>query len=145
MMSKPFEQEREDAKMRIAPIKTERDYDAALAEIGHLMDAEPGSLRGDRLDVLVTLVEAYEARHWAIEPPDPIDAVKLRMAQRGLNRKDLARILGGSGRVSEILNRKRSLSVTMMRRLRTELDIPAESLLRSEAKGRRTGARRRTP
>lgn len=120
--------------MKIAPIKTESDYDATLAEIDKLMDAEPGTPRGDRLDVLVTLVEAYEARHWAIDPPDPIDAIKLRMEQRGLNRGDLARILGGSGRVSEILNRKRALSVSMMRRLRRELDIPAESLLRVQKK-----------
>ena len=127
--------------MRIAPVKTEANYDATLAEIDRLMDAEPGTPRGDRLDVLVTLVEAYEAKHWAIDPPDPIDAIKLRMEQRGLNRGDLARILGGSGRVSEILNRKRSLSVAMMRRLRHELDIPAESLLRAEKKA---SARRRT-
>ena len=117
--------------MRIAPIKTEADYDAALVEIDRLMDAEPRTPRGDRLDVLVTLVESYEARHWAIEPPDPIDAIKLRMEQRGLKRSDLARILGGSGRVSEILNRRRGLSLLMMRRLRRELDIPAESLLRT--------------
>ena len=117
--------------MRIAPIKTEVDYDAALAEVDRLMDAESGTPRGDRLDVMVTLVEAYEAKHWAIDPPDPIDAMKLRMEQRGLSRGDLARLLGGSGRVSEILNRKRSLSVAMMRKLRVELDIPAESLLRS--------------
>ena len=126
--------------MKIAPIKNETDYDVALVEIDRLMDAEPGTSRGDRLDVLVTLVEAYEARHWAIDPPDAIEAIKLRMEQRGLDRSDLARILGSSGRVSEILNRKRPLSVSMMQRLRSELDIPAESLLGPR---KRTDAQRR--
>ena len=116
--------------MKIAPIKSELDYDAALAEIDRLMDAEPNTSRGDRLDVLVTLVEAYEAKRWVIDPPDPIDAIKLRMEQRGLTRRDLERILGGRGRVSEILNRRRGLSVEMMRRLHQELAIPAESFLR---------------
>jgi HTH-type transcriptional regulator / antitoxin HigA len=115
--------------MRVGPIKSETDYDAALAEIDRLMDAEPDTPRGDRLDVLVTLVEAYEAKRWAIEPPDPIDAIKLRMEQRGLSRRDLERILGSRGRVSEVLNRRRGLSVEMMRRLHQELAIPAESLL----------------
>ncbi len=116
--------------MKIAPIKSELDYDAALAEIDRLMDAEPNTSRGDRLDVLVTLVEAYEAKRWVIDPPDPIDAIKLRMEQRGLTRRDLQRILGSRGRVSEIQNRRRALSVEMMRRLHQELAIPAESFLR---------------
>lgn len=114
----------------IAPIRAERDYNAALKEIERLMDAAAGTPDGDRLDVLVTLVEAYEARHWAIDPPDPIDAIKIRLEQRGLPRSYLQNILGGSGRVSEILNRKRPLSVDMMRRLHVELDIPAGSFLR---------------
>ena len=102
--------------MDIKPIKTEADYDAALREIDRLMDAELDTARGDKLDVLVTLVEAYEEKHWAIRPPDPIEAIKLRMEQRGLSRTELGRILGcSSGRVSEILNRKRPLSVGMMR------------------------------
>ena len=124
--------------MKIAPIKSEADYDAALADIDRLMDAEPNTPRGDRLDVLVTLVDAYEAK--PIDPPDPIEAIKLRMEQRGLDRNDLARILGSTARVSEILNRKRALSVSMMRRLRSELDIPAESLLgaRPQTMGRRS-------
>jgi HTH-type transcriptional regulator/antitoxin HigA len=128
--------------MRIAPIKSEADYNDALAEIDRLMDAEPNTSRGDRLDILVTLVEAYEAKHWAIEPPDPIDAIKIRMEQRGLTRRDLQRILGGSGRVSEILNRRRA-SVEMMRRLHRELAIPAESFLlthRSRGGTRRAAA-----
>jgi len=115
--------------MRITPIKTEADYEAALADIDGLMDAEPDTPRGDRLDVLVTLVEAYEERVWRIDPPDPIEAIKLRMEQRGLTRNDLRRILGPSGRVSEVLSRKRPLSVAMMRRLHAELDIPAESFM----------------
>lgn len=119
--------------MKIAPIKTESDYDAALAAIDRLMDAEPNTPRGDRLDVLVTLVEAYEAKRWAVAPPDPIEAIELRMEQRGLTRRDLQRILGGSGRVSEILNRRRPLSVEMMRRLHRELAIPAESFMHPPA------------
>src|SRR5439155_14037017 len=100
----------------IKPIKTEADYDAALAEIATLMDAEPGTPEGDRLDVLVTLVEAYEAKHWRIDPPDPIAAIKLRMEQRGLTRHDLEKILGSKSRVSEVLNRKRPLTLEMIRR-----------------------------
>ena len=116
--------------VRIAPVRTEADYDEALREIERLMDAKPGSARGDRLDVLVTLVEAYEQRRWRIDAPDPIDAIKIMMEERGLTRRDLEKLLGSSGRVSEILNRKRSLSVEMMQRLHAELAIPAESFLR---------------
>lgn len=128
--------------MKLKPIRSEADYDAALAEIDRLMDAEPGTGRGDRLDVLVTLVEAYEARVWAVDPPDPIDAIKLRMEQRGLTRRDLEPILGSSGRVSEVLNRRRPLSLEMMRRLHVRLGIPAESFLL--APKRRAGTRGRT-
>lgn len=125
--------------MDIAPIKTEADYAAALAEVDRLMDAKPSTPRGDRLDVFVTLIEAYEAKRWAIEAPDPIEALELRMAQRGLTRGDLQRILGSpSGRVSEILNRKRPLSIEMMRRLHTKLDIPAESFMRPVKRSRST-------
>ena len=116
--------------MKVSPVRNETDYDAALREIDRLMDAEPGTPRGDRLDVLVTLVEAYEQHRWSIDPPDPIDAIRIRMAERGLSRRDLEGILGSSGRVSEILNRKRSLTVEMMRRLHVELGIPAESFMR---------------
>ncbi|HEU6452262.1 MAG TPA: helix-turn-helix domain-containing protein [Gemmatimonadaceae bacterium] len=129
--------------MDIKPIKTEADYDAALREIDRLMDAELDTARGDKLDVLVTLVEAYEEKHWAISPPDPIEAIKLRMEQRGLSRTELGRILGcSSGRVSEILNRKRPLSVGMMRKAHTELNVPAESLLLSR-QGMRSKGRKR--
>lgn len=130
--------------MDIEPIKTEADYEAALLEIDHLMEAEPDTPSGDRFDVLVTLVEAYEAKHWAISAPDPIVAIKLRMEQRGLTRADLGRILGSSsGRVSEILNGKRPLSVEMMRKAHSALDIPAESLLRSRRQTR-SSSRKRT-
>ena len=115
--------------MTIKPIKTERDYQKALKEIERLWDAKPNTPKGDRLEVLVTLVEAYEQRHYKVEPPDPVDAIKFRMEQLGLKSSDLAKILGGRSRVSEVLNRKRKLTVDMMRSLRKRLDIPAESLL----------------
>ncbi len=113
----------------IKPIKTEADYDVVLAEIDTLMDAEPGTPGGDRLDILVTLVEAYEAKHWQISPPDPIAAIELRMQQKGLTRLDLEKILGSRSRVSEILNRKRPLTLDMIRRLHSLWGIPAESLI----------------
>jgi HTH-type transcriptional regulator/antitoxin HigA len=122
----------------IKPIKTEADYDTALAEIATLMDAEPGTSEGDRLDVLVTLVEAYEAKHWRIDPPDPIEAIKLRMRQRELSRRDLEKVLGSKSRVSEVLNRKRPLTLEMIRRLHSLWRIPAESLIRPTARKRRS-------
>ncbi len=115
--------------MTIKPIKTERDYRKTLKEIEGLWDAKLNTPKGDRLDVLVTLVEAYEQRHYKMEPPDPVEAIKFRMEQLGLKPSDLAQILGGRSRVSEILNKKRKLTVEMMRSLRKHLDIPAESLL----------------
>jgi HTH-type transcriptional regulator / antitoxin HigA len=120
--------------MQIKPIKTEQDYDAALVEIDRLMNASLGTWRGDRLDVLVILVEAYEATNWAIDPPDPIDAIKLRMEQRGLTRRDLEASLGGRGRVSEVLSRRRPLTLAMIRQLHARLGIPAESLIRPTAR-----------
>jgi len=115
--------------MTIKPIKTERDYHKALKEIEGLWDAKPNSPKGDRLEVLVTLVEAYEQKHFKVEPPDPVEAIKFRMEQLGLKPSDLAKILGGRSRVSEVLNKKRKLTVDMMRSLRKHLAIPAESLL----------------
>ena len=115
--------------MTIKPIKTERDYQTTLKEIERLWDAKPNTPKGDRLEVLVTLVEAYEQKHYKVEPPDPVEAIKFRMEQLGLKASDLAKILGGRSRVSEVLNRKRKLTVDMMRSLRKRLDIPAESLL----------------
>ena len=93
--------------MDVKPIKNESDYDGALAEVADLMDARADMPEGDGLDVLVTLVEAYEEKHWRVNPPDPIDAIKLRMQQRGLSRSDLEKMLGSKSRVSEVLNRKR--------------------------------------
>jgi HTH-type transcriptional regulator/antitoxin HigA len=119
--------------MTIRPIKTARDYRKALKEIDTLWDAKPNTPRGDRLDVLVTLVEAYEQKHYKVEAPDPVEAIKFRMEQLGLKPSDLAKILGGRSRVSEILNKKRKLTVDMMRSLRKHLAIPAESLLGVES------------
>lgn len=119
--------------MTIAPIKTKRDYERTLHRIEQLMDAKPGTKNGDELDVLTTLVEAYEAKHHAIYPPDPIEAIKFRMDQLGMTRKDLEAILGGRGRVSEILTKKRSLSLEMIRRLHCTLHIPLESLVGTAA------------
>jgi HTH-type transcriptional regulator/antitoxin HigA len=115
--------------MTIKPIKTGRDYRKALKEIDNLWDAKPNTSMGDRLDVLVTLAEAYEQKHYKVDPPDPIEAIKFRMEQLDLKPSDLAKILGGRSRVSEVLNKKRKLTVEMMRSLRKHLAIPAESLL----------------
>jgi HTH-type transcriptional regulator / antitoxin HigA len=121
--------------MDIHPIKTEQDYDAALSEVEQLMDAELESPDGDRLDVLVTLIEAYEAKHHPIAIPDPIDAIKFRMEQMDLSRKDLEPYIGSRARVAEILNRKRQLSLEMIRRLHEGLKIPAEVLIQSAKTG----------
>ncbi len=97
------------------------------------MDAKPKTKAGDELDVLTTLLEAYEAKHYAIYPPDPIETIKFRMDQLGMTRKDLEALLGGRGRVSEILSKKRSLSLEMIRRLHHKLHIPLESLIGTAA------------
>jgi HTH-type transcriptional regulator / antitoxin HigA len=115
--------------MTIKPIKTERDYQNTLREIEKLWDAKPNTAAGDRLDGLVTLVEAYEQKRYHIAPPDPVEAIKFRMDQLGLKASDLAKILGGRNRASEVLNKKRNLTVQMMRSLHKNLSIPAESLL----------------
>ena len=115
--------------MNIKPIKTESDYENALSEIDRLWGAESSTPRGDKLDILITLVESYERDHYPIGPPDPVEAIKFRMDQLGLSRKDLEAYLGSRGRVSEILNHKRDLSITMIRQLHSQLDIPLESLV----------------
>ena len=115
--------------MDIRPIRTEADYEATLAEVELLMDAEPGSPDSDRLDVLATLVAAYEKKHYPIPPPDPIAAIEYEMEKRGLSRHDLEPALGGSGRVSEILNRKRPLTLKMIREVRTRYGIAADILV----------------
>jgi HTH-type transcriptional regulator / antitoxin HigA len=115
--------------IEVKPIKTEKDYEEALAEIERLFDAEPGTPDGDRLEILATLVEAYENKHYAIPFPDPVEAIKYFLESRGLTRKDLEFYLGSRARVSEILNRKRPLSLEMIRRLHHGLGIPAEVLI----------------
>lgn len=125
--------------MKVRAIKTEQDYEIVLAEIEALMDAEPDTPEGDRLDVLTTLVEAYEAKHHAIDLPDPIEAIKVRMAERDLQRKDLEAMIGSRSKVSEVLSGKRPLSIAMIRRLHSMLGIPAEVLIQ-EARSRRRSA-----
>lgn len=117
--------------MNIKPIKTNADYQAALKEIESLFEATPNTPQGDRLEVLVTLVEAFEEQHYAIPAPDPVEAVLYHMESRGLTRKDLEPYIGNRARVSEILNRRRPLTLTMIRRLHSELGIPADALLKS--------------
>ncbi len=119
--------------MEIRPIRTEVDYDAALAEIERLFDAKPGTPEHDRLDVLTTLVEAYEAQHYPIPEPDPVEALKYYMESRGLSRTDLEPYIGSRARVTEVLNRKRPLSLNMIRRLYAGLGIPADVLVQPYA------------
>lgn len=115
--------------MEVRPIKTEEDYRAALAEIERLWDAAPGTTEEDRLDVLTTLVEAYEARRHPILPPDPIEALLYHMESRGMNRRDLEEYIGSRGRVTEVLNRQRPLTLGMIRRLHARLGLPANVLI----------------
>ena len=115
--------------MDIKSIRTEADYEAALKEIENLWGAEPGTPDSDRFEVLFTLVEAHEDQHYEILPPDPVEAIKHYMESRGLERKDLEPFIGTSGRVSEILNHKRPLTLNMIRKLNQGLGIPAEALI----------------
>ena len=112
------------------PIRSRADYRAAVAEVGRLWGARRGTRDGDRLDVLATLVDAYEAEHDPIDPPDPVEAIKFRMEQQGLSRKDLEPLIGTRTRVAEVLNRRRNLSIGMIRRLHARLGISAEILIR---------------
>lgn len=114
----------------VKPIRSEADYEAALAEVERLWGAKLGTPRGDRLDVLATLIDVYESEHYPMDPPDPIEAIKFRMEQQNLTRKDLEGILGTRTRVAEVLNRRRSLSINMIRRLHETLGIPADVLIR---------------
>ena len=122
--------------MEIKPIRTKADYRAALKEIETLMPARAGTPEGERLDVLVTLVEAYEKKHYHFDLPDPVEAIKFRMEQMALAPKDLVPMIGQINRVYEILNRKRPLTLQMIRRLHRELGIPAESLIKESAQRR---------
>jgi HTH-type transcriptional regulator/antitoxin HigA len=116
--------------MEIKPIKTKADYRAALKEIEGLMAAERDTPEGERLDVLATLVEAYENKHYRLDLPDPIEAVKFRMEQKGLTAKDLVPMIGRINRVYEVLSRRRPLTLAMIQRLHSGLGIPAESLIK---------------
>ncbi len=116
--------------MDIKPIKTKTDYQTVLKEIEALMDAKPRTSKGDRLEVLATLVEAYEAKHYSLDLPDPVEAIKYTMESKGLTVKDLEPMIGRSNRVYEILSRKRPLTLKMIWALHRKLGIPAESLVR---------------
>ncbi len=117
--------------MDIKPIKTEQDYQEALREVDRLIDAESNTPDGDKLDILVTLIEAYEEKNHPVPPPEPIEAILHQMESQGLSRKDLVPLFGSRSRVSEILNKKRSLSINMIRRLQDGLGISAEILIQS--------------
>ena len=115
--------------MDIRPIKTKRGYERALRRIETLMGAKPGTDEGDELEVLATLVDVYEEKHFPVDAADPVEAIRFRMDQQGLERKDLEAFIGSRHRVSEVLNRKRGLSLDMIRRLHTGLGIPLEVLI----------------
>ena len=118
----------------VRPIRSKRDYESALKEVARLWGAKSGTREGDRLDVLATLIDAYEAEHHPIDPPDPIEAIKFRMEQQGLTRRDLEALIGTRTRIAEVLNRKRGLSIGMIRRLHERLGISAEVLIRPSRK-----------
>ena len=117
--------------MNIRPIRNKADHRWALKEVERLWDANPGTPDGDRVDILVTLIETYEARHFPIAATDPISAINFMLDQKGLTRRDLEPAIGGRGRVSEVLNRKRPLTLAMVRALGKLLDIPAEILVQT--------------
>jgi HTH-type transcriptional regulator/antitoxin HigA len=116
--------------MKLKPIKTEADHEAALLEIERLWNAEEDTAEGDRLDILITLVEAYEEAHFPMDMPDPIEAIKFRLEQQGEDKKALIGIIGSRTRVHEVLRRDRALSLNMIRQLNEKLKIPAEILIR---------------
>jgi HTH-type transcriptional regulator / antitoxin HigA len=118
----------------VKPIRTNADYEGALNEVERLWGSKLGSRDGDRLDVLATLIDAYETEHFPIDPPDPIEAIKFRMEQQNLTRRDLEEIIGSRTRIAEVLNRKRGLSIGMIRRLHEHLGISADVLIRPSRK-----------
>jgi len=122
--------------MEIKPIREERDHDAALREIDRLWGAKTGTAKGDSLEVLLALVEGYERDHYPIDPPDPIDAIRFRLEQAGLDRRALTGVIGSRTRVYEVLRGDRPLTLAMIRRLHERLGIPAEVLIRPVAKKR---------
>ncbi len=115
--------------MQIRPIRSEADHEAAVARIAELISARPDTAEGEELDVLATLVDAYEAKHDSVDAPDPIAAIEFRMEQQQLTRKDLEPLIGSRARVSEVLMRKRTLTLAMIRRVRNELGISADVLI----------------
>lgn len=129
--------------MDIRPLRSEADYDAALIEIEHYFNAPPeaGTPEADRFDLLALVIGDFESKHWAIDAPDPVEAIKFRMEQRGYGQRDLAALLGSRSRASEILSRKRGLTMEMAWKLNLEWGIPAESLIRPSTS--RTEHRRR--
>jgi HTH-type transcriptional regulator/antitoxin HigA len=131
--------------MTIKPIRTEEDYKAALAEISRLMDAREDTEDFDRLDVLATLVEAYEAKKCPIGPPSPLAAIEYEMEKRGLSHRDMESIFGSAGRVSEILNGQRPLTMTMIRRLQSQFDLSADVLIARYPLKRSVGRANRSP
>jgi HTH-type transcriptional regulator/antitoxin HigA len=120
----------------LKPIRTDADHQTALAELERLWGARTGSPEGDRLDVLATLIDAYEARRYPMDPPDPIEAIRFRMAQQGITRKDLEPMIGTRARVAEVLNGRRGLSLGMIRRLHDQLGISADVLIRTTRRGK---------
>lgn len=118
--------------MEIRPIKTNKDYELALHRVSELMDAKRGTPQGDELDILATLVDAYESQRFPIGAPDPVAAILFRMEQLGYSRRDLEPFIGTRARVSEVLNRKRGLSIRQIRQLHTGLNIPLENLIGSD-------------
>jgi HTH-type transcriptional regulator / antitoxin HigA len=123
-------------KGNVKPIRTAKDYEAALKDVERLWGAKSGTPEGDRLDVLATLIDAYEAAQFPMDPTDPIEAIRFRMEQQGLTRKDLEPLIGTRTSVAEVLNRKRNLSIAMIRRLHAQLGISAEVLIRPTRKER---------
>jgi HTH-type transcriptional regulator/antitoxin HigA len=123
--------------MEIKPIRTRTDYERTLREIERLWGSAERTPQADRLEVLATLVEAYEQRHFPIDPPDPIEAIRFRLEQQGLDQRALIGVIGGRSRVYEVMQGKRALSLEMIRRLHQRLEIPAEVLIRPTHAGRR--------
>jgi HTH-type transcriptional regulator / antitoxin HigA len=131
------------AKKVIRPLRTETDYEAALAEIERYFEKEPkpGTREADRFDLLALVLEDYESKHWPIEPPDPIDAIRYRMELSGYTQADLGRLIGSRQRASDILSRKRRLTMKMAWKLHRDWNIPAETLIRPQSAARPRGRR----
>ena len=116
--------------MKIKPLKTKKDYNLAMARLDKIFDSKPGTPEGDELEILGILIDKYESTHYPIDFPDPIEAIKFRMEQLGYNQADLVKVIGFKSRVSEIMNRKRKLSLDMIRKLNSSLSIPTDVLIR---------------